>query len=401
MPSEPVVDLFQLAGTTLDGRFGVEAVIAEGGFGIVYRARQAALDRAIALKVLKMPPRFDEVAKQQFLAGFAKEARTIARISHPNIVQVYDFGVSTMPSGVQAPWMALEWLTGTTLEDALLARRGAGGRTPAECLVILRPILEALSIVHAAGVAHRDLKPANIMMVAMPTGTMPKLLDFGIAKIMDADEAPGTGSTQTRSHQIAFSPGYAAPEQISGGRSGPWTDVHAMALVATEMLVDRTPLEGNEQTLLFQQILDRLRPSPAKFGVDVGAWEAVLLRALAVSPSERFRDAGELLGALEARLAEASSTRRILPSGVSVPELSMAGAVDTLAVMSTRQCPFALPSPRRAGRRRPTPGSPARRRARRAMQRSRRSWWWGRGPCSGSRGGRRRPPPSVRRSRHR
>src|ERR1700733_10681730 len=91
-------DVFQLAGTTLEGRFVVERVVAEGGFGVVYRAQQAALERPIALKVLKTPERFDEVAKQHFLAGFASEAKTIARIAHPNIVSVFDFGVSEMPA---------------------------------------------------------------------------------------------------------------------------------------------------------------------------------------------------------------------------------------------------------------------------------------------------------------
>src|SRR5580704_2206465 len=113
-------DVFQLAGTTLEGRFVVERVVAEGGFGVVYRAQQAALERPIALKVLKTPERFDEAAKQEFLASFASEAKTIARISHPHIVDVYDFGVSDMPSGVRAAWMALEWMTGVTLEDELL-----------------------------------------------------------------------------------------------------------------------------------------------------------------------------------------------------------------------------------------------------------------------------------------
>jgi serine/threonine-protein kinase len=223
-------DVYQLAGTTLEGRFTVERVVAEGGFGVVYRAQQAALERPIALKVLKTPDHFDEAAKQQFLAGFAAEAKTIARIAHPHIVHVYDFGVSMMPSGVRAAWMALEWLTGVTLEDELLGRRGRGGRSPAECLALLKPIISALAIVHAEGVVHRDIKPSNIMLVPLPGGAILKLLDFGIAKIMESDEPPGSGDTRTCSTQIAFSPRYASPEQLIHGRSGPWTDVHALGL---------------------------------------------------------------------------------------------------------------------------------------------------------------------------
>ena len=337
MPPGDASDPFQLAGTTLEGRFEVARVVAEGGFGIVYRAQQAALDRPIALKVLKTPARFDEGAKAQFLASFATEAKTIARIAHPNIVQVFDFGVLTMPSGARAAWMALEWLTGTTLEDELLARRGHGGRSPAECFALMKPVVSALATVHTAGVAHRDLKPANIMVVQTPDGRALKLLDFGIAKIMGADEGPGSGHTHTRSSQIAFSPGYAAPEQISNGRSGPWTDVHAMALILTEILIDRAPLQGRETSLIFQQIVDRLRPSPAKFGVEVGAWEPVLCRALSISPSERYRDAGELLRALEATVTDANGAYRSIPDGEHAAKRAGLGEVDTLPVESTGQ----------------------------------------------------------------
>jgi eukaryotic-like serine/threonine-protein kinase len=302
-------DVFQLVGTTLEGRFAVERLVAEGGFGVVYRAQQTALERPIALKVLKTPARFDEEARTQFLASFAAEGKTIARITHPNIIHVYDFGVSVMPSGDRAAWIALEWLTGATLRDELLARRGRGGRSPAECLALLKPILSALALVHAAGVAHRDLKPANIMLVPTPAGTVLKLLDFGIAKIMGADEAPSSGHTRTRSDRVSFSPGYASPEQISNGRTGPWTDVHAMGLIFSEMLTDGAPFEAEEKGLLFQQILDRTRPTPSRHGIDVGAWEAVLSRALAVSSTERYRDAGELLRALEAVVPGASAAR--------------------------------------------------------------------------------------------
>jgi len=360
MTSE-VDDAFQLRGETLEGRFVVGPPVAEGGFGVVYRAEQVALERPVALKVLKTPPGFDEAANRQFLERFAAEAKTIARISHPNIVLVLDFGVSTMPSGERAAWMALEWLTGETLEADLLRRRGSGGRTPAECLDLLRPVLSAVAVVHAAGVAHRDLKPSNIMMVPGPGGATLKLLDFGIAKLMDADEAPGTGKTRTRSAQIAFSPGYASPEQISQGRSGPWTDVHALGLLLTEVLTDREPLEGDEAALLFQQIVDRERPTPAKFGVGVGAWEAVLGRALAVSPTERYRDAGELLAGLEATLGDATHVPAARTRGVVTASgrTLASGAADTVAVPSAGELPSASAmTPAVPPRLRVTTGSP-------------------------------------------
>ena len=163
----------------MEGKFRVDGLVAEGGFGVVYFAAQTMLERAVALKVLKTPPEFGPEARQTFMEGFAREAKTIARISHPNIVQVIDFGIAAMPSGEQAAWMALEWLQGITLRDSLMARRGRGGRSAQECLALLRPTLEALAYAHDEGIAHRDLKPANMMLVETRRGTVLKLLDFG------------------------------------------------------------------------------------------------------------------------------------------------------------------------------------------------------------------------------
>jgi hypothetical protein len=233
-----------------------------------------------------------------------------------------------MPSGDRAAWMALEWLTGVPLDVELARRRGQGGLSPRECLALMRPTLAALATVHAKGVAHRDLKPANIMLVDTASGPTPKLLDFGIAKIMGDDEEPGAGHTRTGSAQIAFSPLYGSPEQISQGRSGPWTDVHAMGLILTELLADCAPLGADTAGLLYQQIVHPVRPTPAKFGVDVGAWEAVLLRAVDVSPAHRYRDASALLAALESSVDEANKTHSLAPRAPPTPQDASSGRKD-------------------------------------------------------------------------
>src|SRR5579863_8944841 len=118
-------DRFGLIGTTLAGRYYVERQVAEGGFAVVYRAYQTLLDRLVAVKVLKTPPDLDPQGLATFRERFAGEARTIARLKHPYIVSVHDFGVDRMVSGEPAPWMALEWLEGETLEADLDGRRGA------------------------------------------------------------------------------------------------------------------------------------------------------------------------------------------------------------------------------------------------------------------------------------
>src|SRR4051812_22508361 len=117
--TQVVADPFLLVGTVLEGRFRVERQVAEGGFGVVYLAHQMNLDRPVAIKVLKTPDGFDDRARADFHDKFAREAKTIARMRHANIVDAYDFGISEMPSGERAPWMALEWIDGTTLERLL------------------------------------------------------------------------------------------------------------------------------------------------------------------------------------------------------------------------------------------------------------------------------------------
>jgi serine/threonine protein kinase len=311
MSADPVQkDPFGLGGALLDGRFRIHREVAEGGFGVVYFATQVALDRPVAIKVLKTPAGFDEAAKIEFRDRFASEAKTIARIHHPNIVDVYDFGISPVPSGETAPWMALEWLEGETLEDQLVGRRGRGGQSAMEVLAMFRPILQAFAYAHKQGIVHRDIKPSNIMAVPTENGMMMRVLDFGIAKVVSPDEAAGTGHTKTNGIP-AFSPLYAAPEQIAFGRTGPWTDVHALGLILTELLTDQPPYLATDMQL-FEQIIASTRPTPRLRGIDVGGWEPVLKRAVALSPSERWRGAADLLAALDANLGKAEKAGVVL-----------------------------------------------------------------------------------------
>jgi len=295
-------DPFGLVGTRLDGKYAVEAVVAEGGFGVVYRCAHTDLQKTVALKVLKIPSHHAPAARGEFFRKFANEARTIARIEHEAIVRVLDFGSTIMPSGDLAPWMALEWLEGRTLERDLDARgeTGFAGRTPIECLALLHPVIEAVALAHEEGIAHRDIKPGNLMLVTNRRGEVRlKLLDFGVAKVMtDDDRTPTLGQTSTQAHLQMFSPEYAAPEQMSGTRTGPWTDVHALSLVLTEMLTGEQPYKGEDSVEIFSEALSRQRPTPGRHGLDVGPWEAVLQRSLALRPADRFPDAGSFLKAL-------------------------------------------------------------------------------------------------------
>ena len=337
----PPQDKFRLVGTTLDRKFSVERLVTEGGFGVLYQGTHLMLDRPIALKVLKIPTDYGDSGRASFIDGFAREAKTIVRISHPNIVQVLDFGVSPMPSGEMSPWMALEWLNGPTLREALIQRRGRRGQSPQEVLAILRPVLEALAYAHEEGIAHRDIKPANMMLVPMKRATVLKLLDFGIAKAMEHGEEAGSGLTQTTSSLNAFSLAYAAPEQIGGSRTGPWTDVHAMALIITEMLTDMAPYDGKERTEICVDALSTRRPTPAKRNIDAGPWEAVLTRALSLRPAERFPNAGELLRALDSTLPAAMSASGL---HVAAPPVTPSGSYLAAPPTGTSYAPAPPPA---------------------------------------------------------
>jgi serine/threonine-protein kinase len=305
---EKPMDRFGLAGQRLDNKYDVEGEVAEGGFGVVYRGKHRALQTSVAIKVLKMPAEFSEAARTEFAKKFLAEAQTLAQLQHPAIVRALDFGVSPMPSGETAPWMVLEWVEGQSLH-AWLAARGGRPCTPEETLALLRPVFEALAVAHDHGIAHRDIKPANIMIPAVTPGRSmrgygpaARVLDFGIAKAMRPEETSGSGATRTASGLLAFSLQYAAPEQVGATRTGPWTDVHALALVLTEMLTGRRPYPGTDNMEITMSVLSPTRPTPAAFGVDAGPWEPVLARALAVRPTDRYSHAAEMLQALEERV---------------------------------------------------------------------------------------------------
>jgi len=296
-------DPLDLAGRLLERKYRVDRVVAEGGFGVVYAGHHLGLDRPIAIKVLRHAHRGDPDAWSDALAQFLLEARTLARLRNPRVVTVYDAGVlvnDANPAGV--PWHVLEWIEGETLAEDLARRRGQGGRAPGECMALLRGVMEAIADAHQNGIAHRDLKPSNIMLEQTRGLVVPRVLDFGIAKIMAGDEVAATGRTATAAQHEAFSPAYAAPEQVSRMRTGPWTDVHALGLLLTELLTDREPYPRGDPNDLYRAVFDETRPTPAMHGVDVGAWEPVIGRALAIKPHERHATAGALLAALESAL---------------------------------------------------------------------------------------------------
>jgi serine/threonine protein kinase len=225
----------------------------------------------------------------------------IAKLCHPSIVNVIEFGIEAH-GGEPLMWMALELIEGQTLAYILKVREGRR-YSPTEAMALMRPVLHALAYAHDMGVVHRDLKPGNIMVSLGRHENVVKLIDFGIAKSMDESDASSLPSdtTHTRSAYAVYSPRYAAPEQVGRSRTGPWTDVHAVALTLTELLVGHPAYEtaSNEDIVLASAALSPVRPTPGFFGFDVGGWEPVLARAMALRAADRYSNASEFLNALE------------------------------------------------------------------------------------------------------
>jgi serine/threonine protein kinase len=289
----PVPERDALIGEVVLGRYGVEARVAQGGFAVVYRARHRELGVPVAIKVLTAADRFGGAARRMYLAQFRQEAVTLASLNHPALVRVLDVG-TVGGDEAERPCIAMEWLDGVSLEDELDARAGAG-RGPREALALLQPAFDGLACAHDAGVSHRDLKPSNLMRVTARRGEPGlRVIDFGVAKFDPEADGPGGGSTSTASPVTGYTAAYAAPEQISRSRTGPWTDVHALALLLVEVLRGARAYSHREGAELLEEILAAERPTPARFGLRVGPWEEILRRALHRSPDARPRTAGAL-----------------------------------------------------------------------------------------------------------
>jgi formylglycine-generating enzyme required for sulfatase activity/serine/threonine protein kinase len=304
MASNP--DPLGIAGTVLADKYRLENVVGEGGFAVVYRAEHLIWKQPVAIKCFRVLSAAPEDQRLELLDGFIQEGKLMTSLSSRTaaIVQARDVGTFTAPNGDWVPYMVLEWLEGKSLDAVLWYERTQGYpvRTIQQALTLLEPAAQALDVVHGMNIAHRDIKPANFFVIgdarAEGQGTLVKILDFGIAKVMAEHAHLATSLAQTGATVTAFTPNYGAPEQFSRthGATGPWTDVFAMALVLIELIRGAPALEGDDYLQLAIAARDETRrPTPRALGVPVSdAVEAVFLRALAVSPKDRYRTMGEL-----------------------------------------------------------------------------------------------------------
>jgi serine/threonine-protein kinase len=255
--------------------YEVEAVLGHGGMGVVYKARQRALDRWVAVKMLLAGP----LAGPENLARFRRETSALGCLRHPNIVQVYDAGEAE-----GRPYFTME-----LIEGGSLAQKLAGTPQPTrEAAALLATLAEALQVAHQSGIVHRDLKPANIMLTQEG---VPKITDFGLARRVEG----GVGLTQSGSP--VGTPSYMAPEQARGQTRtiGPAVDVYALGAILYELLTGRPPFRGETPTETLLQVIHQEPVPPARLNGKVSRdLETICLKCLEKEPQRRYASAAAL-----------------------------------------------------------------------------------------------------------
>lgn len=329
--SQNVSQIDWLTGAVLHGKYRVGRQLGEGGMGAVYLAEHVGIGREVALKVVRPDLLADPTAADRFV----REARAAGGIQHRHVVNVTDFGVDAV-AGHDVAYLVMEQLHGQTLDAVLEARH----RLPLTLVVdIVAQVASALAAAHACGLIHRDLKPANIWLSPDARGGFHvTLLDFGIAKLRDdsfasrepiSPVAMSTMSTNTTATQIGESigtPAYMSPEQCVGDTVDRRSDIYSLGVVVYQMLAGALPFRGDTMALLQQHFVAAMPPFPAETGVP-SAVEAVVQRALAKEPDERFASAVAFAAALRAHSAGfgESMRRALVIFSERMPELSILG----------------------------------------------------------------------------
>ena len=338
MTSSVTDSSLSVVGRVLDGRYRVLSHLADGGMATVYLALDLRLDREVAVKVMH-----DNLARDAtFVSRFRREARSAARLSHPNVVAVYDQGEDDS-TGSTTMFLAMEFVPGRTLRDVLTAE---GPLTPRAALDLFDPILQAIAAAHDAGLIHRDVKPENVIL--REDGVV-KVADFGLARAVTA--ATTTNASGTLLGTVA----YLSPEQVERGIADARSDVYAAGLVLYEMLTGRKAFDGDSPIHVAYQHVHGSVPMPST-AVPTVPTELDQLVALATArdPDKRPANAGDYL--IEVRRSRTMMTTAELdlrPAGI--PEHDAAAAVPTrlggdvaptsVVPVVSRTAPETAPSP--------------------------------------------------------
>jgi serine/threonine protein kinase len=274
------------------GRYHILEQLCEGGMAIVYKAYDTRLERDVAIKMIRKGA-FPADHLERMLRRFEREAKALARLSHPNIIKILDYGEYE-----GSPYLVMEYFPGGTLKQKL------GKPLPwQEAIQLLLPIAEALDYAHDQNMVHRDVKPANILLTQRG---QPMLSDFGIAKLLDLEETHELTGTSV----AVGTPEYMAPEQANAKTVDHRADIYSLGIVLYEMVTGRKPFVADTpMAVLIMHARDPL-PNPKKFVPDLpNGLEKALLKALAKQPADRYQSMEEFVSALKGLLAGKSASR--------------------------------------------------------------------------------------------
>ncbi len=303
-----------LTGLTL-GSCVIAEMLGQGGMARVYRGRQENLDRQVAVKIL--PPYY--AGDKNFVERFRQEAKSLAKLRHPNIVVVYDAGEED-----GRLFIIMEYISGGTLKQRI-----APGMSVVDIQRVTREVASALTYAHEVGIIHRDVKPVNVLMD--PTGRS-VLSDFGIAKVMEASER------LTNTGAGVGTPEYMSPEQCRGNVVvDSRADIYALGVMLYEMLTGRPPFLAENYTALAHSHIYEPAPPPSRFNPRISpAVQSVVMKALEKSPADRFQKATDLSAALD--MAVAAQAPMQMPTGRPAPQPTPPRAPPSYAMLVCPRC---------------------------------------------------------------
>jgi serine/threonine-protein kinase len=274
----------------LGGRYRLIREIARGGMGTVWEAEDTLLDRHVAVKLLHAQFADDP----EFLERFRREARAAARLSHPNIVSIYDVGEDVE---TRTPFIVMELVEGGNLKERI---QRSAPMPDSEIRAVGAALAATLEFAHRRGIVHRDVKPQNVLL---DEDGRPRLTDFGIAQAMASQGLTRTGAVMGSVH-------YLAPEQVRGRPAGPQSDLYSLGAVLYEMATGRVPFEAETDLAIALAHVEELPAAPRALNAHLGPdLERIILRSLAKSPEDRFPNGGELAAELRAAAAPPVAVR--------------------------------------------------------------------------------------------